>query len=252
MSEKKHKYLLIFSNLAYLFPVGVVLYQLLKRHGRRMDLYIGIELILVLLFITFFTSSSYHACRSDLSLSTNDPSQEKMQIQFDPCLPCTKENNVPFNLSKTFDYFFANFISVLVLINVIPLKQNFRQLYIIISVIWFSFFLLSANYIAAAVPSMVALAIFFTFWILMKSHFSALRNGLWISAQILMVLAYVFFTLEPYWLFHSFWHICGALAVGLLLMQSCGCFENINGQPIIPSLLQPIFKPTNFCRKYDL
>jgi hypothetical protein len=265
-SPTVHKWILVCSNLAYLVPGSVVIYQLLKRTGRRMNIFIGVELLLVFAFITFFTSSSYHMCRADLSIQENvDPQEKKISgdHKLNPCLTCPpntmswvghlpfSKTMVKYNISKTFDHLFANFAIFLVMINVIPLKQNFKQLVIIASLIWFCLLLEGGNCCLASFPIICAMALFIIFWIIARKNISGSRNIAWILAVVFTILALVCYTLEPYWIMHSLWHVLGAFAGALLLSQTAGCYQNMKGAVALPQFMKAIFKPADTCKMFD-
>ena len=64
-----NKWFLVLSNLAYLLPAGVVGYKTFKPVGRRLNKPDGFELMTLFIFVTFFSSWSYHMCRADLSIT---------------------------------------------------------------------------------------------------------------------------------------------------------------------------------------
>jgi len=261
-----HKWILVTSNVAYLVPAAVVLYHMVKRHGRRMDVFIGVELLLVFAFVTFFTSASYHMCRADLAIQENvDPKEVRIRgdDKLDSCLSCPPNTmswvgNLPgsthpvaYNVSKTYDHIFATFALLLVMINIIPLKQNFKQLIIIVSLIWLSLFLEGGNTWVAGLPILCVVVLVIVFWITTRKHIGGVRNVVWILAIVFTVLAFVCYVLEPYWMMHSLWHIFGAVAGALLLAQTAGCYENMRGTVVLPRFLKTIFKAPKTCQVFD-
>uniref|UniRef100_A0A6C0BN46 Uncharacterized protein n=1 Tax=viral metagenome TaxID=1070528 RepID=A0A6C0BN46_9ZZZZ len=256
-----NKWILVLSNIAYLIPAGVVLYQALKKHGQRMNKFIAAELVTVFVFVAIFTSSSYHMCRGDLAIR-EDVDPEQMDVQgdadLDPCAACPdntvswikhippSNQEITYQLSKSYDHLFAMFALLIVLVNVIPLKQNFRHLYIVISLLWMGMFLESGNELVSGLPLIVVTVLVFMFWISVRKNISWRRNVTWTAALVCVIAAFIFYTLDPYWLMHSLWHIFGALAGALLLAQTAGCYENVRGPIKLP--VQVIFKTLSQCR----
>lgn len=262
-SATMHKYVLVCSNVAYLIPAGVVLYKLVKPHGRRIDIFIGVELILVFLFVAVFTSTSYHLCRADLCIKEDiDPEEIKINSDktLNPCLTCSSwvkkipfsSTEVTYSLSKTYDHLFAMFVLLLVIINIIPLRQNFKQLIIIVSLLWMSTFLESGNDVVASLPVILVSILFFIFWLSVRVNISKIRVITWSLAMVTMVISFILYCLEPYWLMHSLWHIFGAITGALLLSQTAGCYENVFGKIVLPKFVKPLFKLQENCKVFDV
>ena len=267
ISSDVNKWFLIASGASYLIPVAVVVYNLFKPRGRRLNTFIAVELIAVFLFVTVFTSPSYHSCRAGLAIKENiDP--DEMEIHGDAgingCLTCppntmswvrhvpmsTKE--LTYDLSKTYDHIFAMFALLLATINVIPLKQNFKQLIIILSLLWMALFLGSGNDIIAGIPVMIVTGLFVAFWIAVRKNISCKRNVAWGLGIFCVILGFVCFALEPYWLMHSMWHIMGAVAGALFLAQTAGCYESIHGSFTLPKYMRLLFKRPEACTVFDV
>jgi len=224
------------SNLAYLLPVIVIIYKLCPGCGQSIDPFIGAELIVVFLVITLFTSTSFHMCRDDIR--TNPPQEDDdKDLNCKECnfttMSWTKflpgaSHAITYQTIRLLDHFIAWFSIILVLVNIIPLKDNIKQMCIILSIIWLLFFLPTCNDIAAVMPVLALTTLFFIFWITVRKGINTLRNIVWGMAVITCIVSLICYTCGTYWLSHSCWHVFGAITVTLLLMQTAGGYENVN------------------------
>lgn len=272
IGPQENKWFLVLSNLSYLLPTGVTFYKMTKKGKGRMNSADGSELIILFLFVTFFSSWSYHTCRGDIAIERGDDPEE-----LDPSIPkedlckeCPNQTSMSWacdlpgsgvdtslQLSKFIDHFLAIFTLFMVLIHVVPISEKVRKLFMIISLVWMVLFLSCGNDIIAAVPVLFASIVLLVFWWTIRKQQKKEtmdRNTVWSLSILSSVLAFVFFKFdtEPYWLKHSLWHIMGAVSGALLISKTASCYEGINTDQVdIPHWMQKLFSTPNECDKYN-
>jgi hypothetical protein len=268
-SPDQSRWLLTLTNLSYLLPATVATYKMTKPNGPRMDKSDGTTLVALSLFITFFSSWSYHSCRGELSISSGtDLHQRSSSSQhLDSCDVCppntmTWVNNVPgsteettFQVSRFIDHLMAIFILIVVFVQVVPMKEKLRKLIIILSLLWMVLFLSSGNTAFASLPLLIVTFLWIIFWFVIrkqKSESFVNRNNTWGLSVVFTALAFSFFRIwdEPYAIHHSLWHIFGAIGGALLLSQTAGCYEDIDTSKLdLPVWMKGIFMSPKECGK---
>ena len=267
ISEEDNKWFLILSNLSYLLPAGVTFYQMYKKRGSKMDKFDGWSLIVLFLFITFFSSWSYHQCRGDVVIDEGiDPEQLSPNLSEEAlCTECPSttmnwtsgSDDLTLHLTKFIDHFLAMFTIFMVIIYVIPISEKFRKFFIIMSLVWFVLFLSTGNDMIAALPILFASIVLIMFWALVfkKQDTGGYdRNIAWSLSLISTILAFVFFKwdTEPYWLKHSLWHMLGAFAGAFLLSKMAYCYDGVHTEKLkVPRWMQAIFVTPQECSKYE-
>ncbi len=265
MSNNSQKWFLVGSNAFYILPAGTVLYKMLWTNGRKLDRYDGTGLLVLYLFVALIASPSYHCCRSDLS-SNNDSDT----VSIGNCSTCPRDNTMAwtsllpgsemelnFQVSKIVDYLSAMMLTLETLLLVMPLQAKLRQCILVISIIWMVLFLSTGNEMIALLPNLLAMILLLFFWwtvrkVPEKGPFT--RNRVWGAAFVCLILAGIFFKIvrEPYYVFHSLWHILGAIAAALLLSKLCACYEGIDDKDIdFPKWMDTLFTRPNECNVYD-
>jgi hypothetical protein len=266
--HSSHKWVLVLSNLAYLLPAGVAAFKMFKPTGRQMNKQDGTQLISLFVFITFFSSWSYHMCRADLSIR-NDACVVQPEINTQGCAVCPNNSmswihalpgsgeRMSFDLSKFIDHFLAIFTLFMVIIHVIPIAEKLRKLIMVVSMIWMILFLSGGNDFLAGLPALIGVILMMLFWFNIHHQSGkqfVSRNKVWSLAVLSVIAAFVFFKFdtEPYWLKHSLWHIMGAVAAALLISKTAGCYEDIDTSAVdIPPWMQNIFIVPDECKIYD-
>lgn len=241
----KEKWLLVGSNVSYLIPTGVVWYNMMKK-GRRTDAANGAELISVFLFLTFFASWGYHSCRADIE--AGKPCSGTL-LNTIAALPGSKE--IKFDITKFIDHLTAILTLILVMINSIPLSDKTRKSILIVSIIWVLLFLSAENDLLAIVPAVLAFLIITIFWFYIRHAQTGNRNVTWALALIFMFISLLAFQVhEPYWLYHSLWHVFGAISAAFLLFNTAACYEDMEDVEL-PAWMRAVFTDPCFCTKYD-
>jgi hypothetical protein len=259
MSPGADKWFLILSNLAYLFPVGVVLYKWLMHSPSQPAKISGIvatQMIILLTFVALVSSWSYHACRGDVSEAEGIDIDEinPYEAELKACATCPNKpyntltwgthipggKPVDLNVSKFIDHFFALFVILFVLMYSLPLKNHVRGVLLVISMTWMAWMLAASNDGAAFLPILFVTILFIGFWRNIRKSSGVKgagfqgewigRNQAWGTAVACIFLAGIFFVVisRPYWLMHSLWHVFGALAAGFLLMKHAGRHEGLS------------------------
>jgi hypothetical protein len=272
INEEANKWFLVLSNLSYLLPTGVTAYKMFKPTGKQMNKIDGSELIILFLFVTFFSSWSYHTCRGDIAIETGiDPEELKSNIPpEDLCKECPNPTSMSWtsslpgskqdpslHITKFIDHFLAIFTLFMVLIHVVPISEKMKKLFMVIGLVWMVLFLSCGNDLFAAIPVLLSSVIVLVFWWKIRNHQEKTkfnRNTAWSLSLLSTILAFVFFKIdtEPYWLKHSLWHILGAVAGALLLTRTASCYEGVKSDEVkIPKWMQMIFSTPNECEKYN-
>ena len=247
------KWFLILSNLAYLFPVGVVLYKYFAHQpsqSAKINGIVAAQMIILLLFVAFVSSWSYHACRGDVAEKEGVDIDEMnpREAELKACASCPKKpyntltwgsylpegETVNLNMAKFIDHFFALFVIIFVLMYSLPLKDHVRGVLLVISMTWMAWMLAASNDGAAFLPILFMTILFIGFWRNIRKGSGVKgtefkgewigRNQAWGAAVACIFIAGLFFAIinRPYWLMHSLWHVFGALAAGFLLLKYAG------------------------------
>jgi len=218
-SYSNSKNMLIYSNLAYLFPLIILLYKILyKKHFSKP---IGFELAILYCAVMFF-SSKYHICRSNIAEKDGDviqyqsdlPESHKKQI-------CPVGEGMYLDKATLLDHVFAFYALTATMLYLIPMKSEVRHLIMTIVLIYI-IILQSHNKIyndnmITAIPTLIITCYFMYYIIHNKTNQS--NYYFVVLGGILSLIAVILFMAvpEPYWLNHSLWHILGAISGGLLL-----------------------------------
>ena len=270
-NPEHNKWLLVLSNLSYLMPAGVTAYKMFKPTGRIMNRTDGSELIVLFLFIAFFSSWSYHSCRADVSFESGiDVCENKPDVnKLDQCAICPKnsiswvedlpgsDGGVSLQIAKFIDHFLALFVLIMVMIHIIPIKEKLRKLIMVISMIWMILFLSANNDVFAGIPVIIATILVLLFWFTLRKQKSKSfynRNVAWGLAIVCTILAAVFFKWdnEPYWIKHSLWHIMGALGAVFLISKTAGCYQDVDIADVdLPEWMKKIFITPGECSRFD-
>jgi len=267
MSESATKWIVVTSNIAYLFPPIVCWWKMTRAPNRRMDKFEGWSVITLFVFIAIFSSWSYHVCRADLGESN---SVENVHIP--PCDTCPKDGNtmawtsglpgstqdLNYQTSRFIDYLLATFAVVFVLICVIPLHNRLRLLLIIITLCWMVLFLSTGNDWVSLLPALMMLIFLFLFWYTLRRQESKefwSRNKVWTLAVVSFVAAVSCLKISPsaYFVSHSLWHIFSALGAGLLIFKTASCYQDVNLRDVdFPKWMEQIFVQPGECKRYDV
>lgn len=214
-----HRNLLVWTNVAYVIPAMMTIYQMTKKRGHRMNKYQGMSFICLFLFISFFSSWCYHSCQCSndirkvcylhrLSGSDNEPTME---------------------ILKYVDYFIALFTLMLLLVHVLPLSDAMKLLCINLSVIWFTLWLMVGFKYVASAPVVIIFVLALIFWIMMKTNPLIL-----ILLLLCIMISLICYASSPgekyYWVIHSLWHVFSALTLALLLYQYTCCHDNLESK----------------------
>jgi len=259
------KWFLVASNVSYVVPAIVCLYKMRLGARRRLDGYDGGQLMVLFLFVAFFSSWSYHSCRADLNPSST------YDADIPPCAVCPSDNTVSwakglpgasfpmtYQLSRFVDYFLASFTVFMTLLVVIPLHSKLRQFLLILAMVWIVMFLMTGNEAVALLPSLLALILVVVFWWAVAcgaddSQGWFTRNKAWAVATVFMIAAVACFLIvkEPYAITHSLWHIFSALAAAFLLMRTATCYQDIRDDVKLPEWCRSLFTDPESCKRYD-
>jgi hypothetical protein len=272
LNPEGNKWFLVLTNLSYLLPAGVTAYKMFKPNGRQMNKQDGTELIALFVFLTFFGSWSYHSCRADLSISSGIDICEDTanSTKIKPCevcpetslswvheLPGSSEEKMTYEISRFIDHFAATFTLLMVVIHVIPISEKLRKLIMIIAMIWMLICLSGGNEGFATIPALLSVMILLLFWFSIRTQKETgmyTRNKAWSLAIISTALALVFFEFQnqPYWLYHSLWHILGAVGAAFLISKTAGCYEDVDTSTVkLSEWMKNIFITPNECKQYD-
>lgn len=251
--------LLLFTNISYILP-AIVLASKLKFLKNSSLMEEGILLVAFFL-VAFFTSWSYHSCRSFQCCNVvGDTNETYAHANIKSCatcpttplhwlesLPFSKES-IKFNLLKYNDYVFAFLAIILTCLYVIPFQECFKRCFLILSIIWILVTLSVENDRLACLPVIALIILFITFWVKVRPFDSDKnRQIFWYFASACFLIALYCFQIdrEPYYLKHSLWHIFGGLGLALLLVKPTGRYENIDFEEFHKSLdvsLKPLFR----------
>lgn len=252
MHKTSKKWVLVLSNLAYLFPVGVLSMKMLNKSRNKTT---ELSLISLLLFVTFFSSWSYHTCKAHFE--HNQPRCDfvcpQNSMSWTNGIGGNPHSKMTFDLSKLLDHLFAMFTLLMVVIHVIPIAEGVRKFMIVISLIWMMMFLTNGNEILATLPALLAFLLLVSFWFVIRNEKSTKtynRNAAWSIAMFLSMLAFTFYQVdtEPYWLKHSLWHILSGISAAFLMSKTAGCYEDVDTENIqIPNWMNKLFTHPSRC-----
>lgn len=225
-TAEKHEEWLVLSNLAFLMPTMACLWR--YKEGTLTGAN-TMELVPVLLFVTFFSSWNYHACRSNLAdegkidMCENQPALDENTAAFSKTCPRKDYMylNMDYNEARIFDVLFAVYATFLVTLQSVPLKTGWKSSSHVLGLLWItaSLLLLDDHIIGETVSMMIvlfALLLILIFWY-QSAHYQLKdykRRNIWWSLGLLFSAGSIGFQRAPdqYWLFHSLWHIMGSLA----------------------------------------
>jgi hypothetical protein len=211
--------MLIYSNLAYLFPLSVLLYKIVyKKHFPK---FVGFELAMLYCAVMYF-SMTYHMCRSDIANEVGD------DVQYESDLPDTQKKQMCpigegmyLDKATLLDHIFAFYALATTILYLIPMKSSARH-FIMTAMLLYIIVLRSYNTIKyaniiIAFPTFIA-ASYFVYYII-HNHNKRRNFYFVLGGGVVSLVAIILFMVfpEPYWLNHSLWHILGAIAGGLLL-----------------------------------
>ncbi len=267
MSETATKWVVVTSNVAYLFPPIVCWWKMTRAPNRRMDKFEGWSIIVLFVFIAIFSSWSYHVCRADLG-----ESNDLDTVHIAPCETCPTggntmawTSNLPgstqdlnFQTSRFIDYLLATFAVVFVLMCVIPLHNRLRLLLIIVTLCWMVLFLSTGNDSVALLPALMMLIFLGLFWYSLrcqKSNEFWTRNKMWTLAVVCFAAAVTALKVAEgqFWIWHSLWHVFSALGAALLLMKTSSCYQDVNLKSVdFPRWMESMFVRPGACKGLDV
>lgn len=210
---------LIYSNLAYLLPIAVLLYKILyKKHFPKR---VGFELALIYVAVMYF-SINYHICRSEIAKKDSDINQYQTELPENNIKQsCEIGGGMVLDKATLLDHIFAFYAISITMLYLIPLDPYTRHLIqsslLIFIIVLQSYNELPYDDIITAIPTLLV-AIYFSYYLISsktkKSNYYFVLSGALLSiAAVMLFMLYP----EPYWLNHSLWHILGALSGALLL-----------------------------------
>ena len=202
--------LLLLSNLVYIAPVLVILRNFLIR---RVGLLTTLELLVVSM-LAISSSCWYHHKRSTLLRDFEiDPEEENLYNSIPDTEHCT------YTRSRNQDVMYSSLAMFFVFANLIKTPCIHR--YKILAMFWVVFvveFDLHARSLTLAFfPALLVFGWFIRSWYLSRKHISLSNHLSWSIAVAFLLMAMFFYSVQPYWLMHSLWHISGAIAASLFL-----------------------------------
>ena len=221
---------IVLSNLSYLLPMLAVIYM--WSVGKlRADL--AIELLILLIGV-FLVSWLYHSCRYQ-TVKQQDPCQDSPHLVND-CIKCSKEGtnlqwvDTEITISSFSDRLLAQYVTILVITYILPLKPVVKATIRSVSLILIIILLLSGTneYVAMIPGFVVSLFILNPITLINTSYMTTLQNVLVaiLSISSLTGLALYQFPKDKYWLYHSLWHIIGAIACTISILLA-GSFYDV-------------------------
>ena len=219
----QHENLLVYSNLVYLTPAAVVIYRTVKD---TLPVTAAIELVPFYLFVTFFSSWSYHACRGNLArdgvvdlCENNSNSQE-----YGVCNTCPKTGlmftEMQYNQAIILDHILAFYAILLSVIHVLPLRSELAMIARTIGLIW----IIGSLMVSSSNGDDIAIVIFIPLILLLLVFFAQTyktfksRAICWPIGLGFAISSFVcFFQNHNYWLNHSLWHIFSGVAASFFL-----------------------------------
>ena len=251
--------LLLLTNVSYILPALVMGSKLKFLHATS---FMEEGVLLVAFFlVAFFTSWSYHSCRSFQCCNVaGDVTESYAHVNIKPCATCPEtpihwlehlpfsKENIKFNLLKYNDYIFAFLAIILSCLYCIPFKECFKRYFLIMSIIWILLLLSVENDRLACLPVIALISLFLVFWVKARPYDTdPRRQTAWTAATFCFVVALYCFQIdrEPYWIKHSLWHLFGGVGLALILYKSSGRYENINVDEFLESLspaVRPLFR----------
>jgi hypothetical protein len=228
--KKRNSELLVFSNFIYVLPIFAVIYMWKKG---RLSNSITVEIIILLLAI-IFVSWFFHSCRGEIA-SEKDPCQNSGNVDIDNCTRCNKNfgnyNLFSSSISNTAfaDKFLAQYIVVLIMTYILPLKNTIKTIIRTVSLILIIVLLVSVNgtnfeYISGLLIFLVVIPLYvinIPFLSRNNKIFAILSVICWVTA-----LSICFIPKDKYWLFHSLWHIFGGICATFAILLASS-FYNI-------------------------
>lgn len=240
-----HRDLLVFSNMSYLLIAFVALY---RWHARSLTAITALEITVLVLFVTFFSSFTYHSCRVNMAedsgtaaITSNDGSPNEFPFNT-PCQPRGLAYvKTTFNESFHQDQVWAVYTALVLALRVIPLNPDLDRLYRTLALLSVTMLLLVTweyGWIALIIVMVPALLLLIAF--IWQSRNTPAFHWKWRALVVgfaLMVGAWSLSSVgtgDWYTVFHSLWHILGGLAGALLLA---------GGVSELPSPLNPHLPP---------
>lgn len=245
----KHQQWLEYSNFAYLLPIillvfnlGLIVKYILTSKSLSSvpkdyftnlnEFYLLIQLICVYLAIIFITSSGYHACRADLSInSSTDICEDDLNVKFPANLKCNTpsffgiSHHMLYETSKLLDHFMAWYAIFLTFCYIYFRLTHHSWIYAFIWLPVLLFLQVSTEnnptkYMSYAIMLLIIIPVFMALW----SHRAEFDMWVWLfmGAGILFFLVALGFFMMPgsYYLYHSLWHIFGAISGACFLVMT--------------------------------
>ncbi len=200
--SKTERLMLTLSNIAYLLPIGVVIFGMVTR---KISLVVGFELVTLLCMVIFF-SVNHHLCEFNKTNSISD------------------KCNGTFGYDNTFavlDKFMAMFTMGVVMIHICNLTPEqtmlARMLLMAIILVPLSIDQKKGSMIAAVT---IAILSGFVLKVIYNQHWNNTSTK-WLFALSIGFSTFGFVLFEywnqPRWLMHSLWHILSAIGAALMI-----------------------------------
>jgi hypothetical protein len=221
-SKAGSRVMLIGSNIAYIAPIVIAVIKYIKG-----DIPFATAVELIVLFIAvILASSNYHWCHSKFSADYGDK-EEVNFLQGDDCYKCPTGNGMTISKASFLDHFLAMYAIGITVLHMFPIKMEYM---IMLRVLLFVFILfiqvfsgMKLFFFNADKLSIIPILVLLIFW-----GFQAFRDKIliqkehkkfYIGAIIVGMISIGLFGLlnRPYWLFHSLWHIMGAITSCLII-----------------------------------
>jgi len=244
------------TNLSYLLPSFVAIkniYQAESNEARCENT----ELAFMFLVTAFVGSWSYHQCQEQFVCSHNKLPTEHQNFD------CTgtvanklyqllgSKRDVTYRTIHDLDHFLATMTTILVILNVTPLKHEVKKLFLVILLVCVLLFVLSGSEHMNVIPLLLIIPFVVVFWCYSppdtREH-SVLpnRKTLWGAGSVLMVIATISLHIadeDSYNATHSGWHILSAISATCLMLGS----SSDNTLCDAPPFLQKFFRCHKKC-----
>lgn len=225
-----HHQFIVFSNLSYLMPVVASIYMW---WNGRMPAHLAVELG-VLFIGVFMISWLYHTCRNG-AVESVDPCENDPVVK-NPCVKCADEDtalqwmDTSLASSMFADSLLATYVAMLCITHILPLRPVIRSFIRSTFLIVVMIMLLKGveDYIAV-LPGIIISVFIFNPISLMNSEYMTISERILVAVlSISSLIALLLFLLpkDNYWLYHSMWHIVGAVASTVAILLS-GSFYDI-------------------------
>lgn len=236
---------LLLSNLAYLVPACVTMYQMSRfvPVERRMKFLSGLQIVIILIFVALVTSWSYHDCFGADSyphIWNRTHHNDNKDSMFDVSADCQSTDckhhwfapqswlgKVDRDVSRVTDHQFALMAMVVVLINIVPLAEELRSFLLVLSMTWMSFTVNAGQTWLGGALVMILSLLIVRFWWKHRtddSKTTRMRNIAWGSGVALALCSLVVFNFDYGWA-HVTWHVTSALAAACFIAQQANHME---------------------------